>query len=166
MRDWLEEPEPVDRDRGLAELARRYLSGHGPADDHDLAKWAGLPLRDARAGLKAIAPELQQREDGLVDLAGRPPAEALPPPRLLGAYDPVLLGWTDRVPLLGTRTDLITVNGLFRPFALVKGKAAAIWSMPRGEVVLEPFGRLTKKDAAELEADAKDIARFLALTDR
>jgi hypothetical protein len=49
VRDWLDEPPRVDHDRALAELARRYLAGHGPADDRDLAKWAGLPLRDARA---------------------------------------------------------------------------------------------------------------------
>ena len=79
VRDWLGEPNPVDRDAALAELARRYLAGHGPAGDRDLARWAGLPLRDARAGLAAIASELEEREDGLVDLAGRPAAAEMPP---------------------------------------------------------------------------------------
>jgi Winged helix DNA-binding domain len=162
VRDWLGEPGPVDRDSALAELARRYLAGHGPAGDRDLAKWAGLPLRDARAGLEAIASELHQLGDGLLDLAGRPPAADLPPPRLLGSYDPVLLGWTSREPLLGPHHAAITANGLFRPFALVRGRAAATWSMPGGEVVLEPFGRLARKDAAALRADAADVVRFLA----
>jgi len=58
VRDWLGESHPVDRDRALRELARRYLAGQGPASDRDLARWAGLPLRDARAALSAIAPEL------------------------------------------------------------------------------------------------------------
>ncbi len=31
VRDWLGEPPRVDRDAALAELARRYLAGHGPA---------------------------------------------------------------------------------------------------------------------------------------
>ncbi len=90
VRDWLGPQKPVDREAALAELARRYLVGHGPAGDRDLARWAGLPLRDARAGLAAIGPELLERGDGLVDLAKRPPAEPLPPPRLLGPFDPVL----------------------------------------------------------------------------
>ena len=163
VRDWLGEPEPVDRDAALAELARRYLAGHGPATDRDLARWAGLPLRDARAGLDAIASELRDFEDGLVDLARRPPAAELPPPRLLGPYDPLLLGWTSREDVLGPHQELVTVNGLFRPFALVRGRAAASWGMPRGEVVIEPFGRLGKADAAALDREARDVARFLTV---
>ncbi|HEX5713271.1 MAG TPA: winged helix DNA-binding domain-containing protein, partial [Solirubrobacterales bacterium] len=78
VEDWLGPQQPVDRDAALAELARRYLAGHGPADDRDLARWAGLPLRDARAGLGAIAKELRERPDGLVELAKSPPPEPLP----------------------------------------------------------------------------------------
>jgi hypothetical protein len=64
--------------------------------------------------------------------------------------------------VLGPHQELVTVNGLFRPFALVRGRAAASWSMPRGEVVIEPFGRLSKADAAALERDAADLVQFLA----
>jgi hypothetical protein len=161
VRDWLDEPAPVDRDTALAELARRYLSGHGPAGDRDLARWAGLPLRDARAGLVAIASELDQREDGLVDLGGRPPAAELPPPRLLGAFDPVLLGWTSREQVVGEHQAAITVNGVFRPFALVRGRAAATWRMPGGEVVLQQLVPLSRADAAALRKEAADVVRFL-----
>lgn len=162
VRDWLGEPAPVNRDRALAELARRYLAGHGPASDRDLARWAGLPLRDARAGLRAIAGELDERPDGLVGLAGRPPAADLPPPRLLGPFDPVLLGWASREALLGPNRDLVTVNGIFRAFALVGGRAAGTWSLRGGEVALEPFGRLAPRDARALQAEATDVARFMA----
>jgi len=163
VRDWLGEPGPVDRDSALAELARRYLRGHGPADDRDLAKWAGLPLRDVRAGLRAIGPELVEREDGLVDLASRGRAEELPPPRLLGSFDPLLLGWRSRQPLLREDERLVTVNGLFRPFALAAGRAVAVWRLVGGKVALEPFGGLTRRDAAALERDAKDVVRYLGL---
>ena len=162
VRDWLGEPAPVERERALAELARRYLAGHGPADHRDLGKWAGLPLRDARAGLEAIASELAERADGLVDIAGRHSPAELPPPLLLGAFDPVLLGWTSREPLLGAHQRVITVNGIFRPFALVGGRAAGTWTMPGGKVALEPFGRLSSEDAAALDAEAADVERFLS----
>jgi hypothetical protein len=164
VRDWLgkEALRPVDRDAALAELARRYLAGHGPADERDLARWAGLPLRDARAGLAAIAPRLARRDDGLVELAGRPAPPPLPPPRLLGAFDPLLLGWCSRADVLGERgAGVVTVNGLFRPFALVRGRAAATWRLAGGAVALEPFGPLGRRDATALERDAADVVRFL-----
>lgn len=162
VRDWLDRPRPVERDAALAELARRYLAGHGPANDRDLARWTGLPLRDARAGLGAIASELDHREDGLVDLGGRRAPAPLPAPRLLGSFDPVLLGWTSREPLLESNQALVTVNGLFRPFALVGGRAVATWRLVAGRVNLEPFAPLTRADAAALQADASEVVRFLA----
>ena len=161
VRDWLGEPESVARDRALAELARRYLAGHGPAAAADLAKWAGLPLRDARAGLSAIAPELHERCDGLVNLARRPPAAELPPPCLLGAFEPVLLGWTSRGALVGPHEARLIKGGMLRRFALVRGRAAATWATPEGKLELEPFGRLARADVAALEAEAQDVARFL-----
>ena len=144
MRDWLGEPKKVERDKALAELARRYLAGHGPANDRDLVKWAGLPLRDARAGLKAIGSELVERSDGLLDLARRPPAAELPPPRLLGQFEPVLLGWASREFVVGER-QRVTVNGIFHPFAMVKGRAKARWSLAGDRLQLDPFERLTRR---------------------
>jgi len=169
VRDWLGEEalRPVDRDAALAELARRYLAGHGPANDRDLARWAGLPLRDARAGLQAIATELVEREDGLLDLARRPagPPAELPPPRLLGAFDPLLLGWCSREDVLGEHVDsgIVTDNGLFRPFALVRGRAVATWRLAAGTVTLDPFGPLSRRVAVALDRDAADVKRFLGL---
>ncbi len=165
VREWLgnEATARVDRDRALAELARRFLAGHGPASDRDLAKWAGLPLRDVRAGLTTIAAELHERADGLLDLVDRPPAAKLPPPRLLGPYDPLLLGWTAREPVLGDHQGVVTVNGLFRPIALVKGRAVATWGLSGGKVSLEPFDPLARKVAAALDADGADVVRFLGL---
>lgn len=161
VRDWLGEPGPVDREKALAELARRYLVGHQPASDRDLARWAGLPLRDARAGLGAIASELEEGEDGLLRLAKRPGPQGPPPPRLLGAFDPVLLGWTSREDILGPHTTLVTRNGIFHPFAMVNGKAVAKWGFPGGEVKLQPLQRLPAKVAKALERDAAAVTRFL-----
>lgn len=163
VRDWLGEPEPVDRLQAVAELARRYLVGHGPADDRDLARWAGLPLRDARAGLAAIASELEQREDGLLDLKSRSDPAPLPPPRLLGAYDPLLLGWTSREEVVGPYKLLVTINGIFRPFALVEGRAVARWGLAGGKVTIEHLGKVQKKDAAALEAEAQRVLKYLGV---
>ncbi|HEY3434852.1 MAG TPA: winged helix DNA-binding domain-containing protein [Solirubrobacterales bacterium] len=162
VRDWLGEQKPVDREKAVVELARRYLVGHGPADDRDLARWAGLPLRDARAGLEAIAPELDQREDGLVELKKRPATAPVPPPRLLGAFDPLLLGWTSREEVVGPHKILVTINGIFRPFALVDSRAVATWKLAGGKLTIEHLARVKKKDAAALDDEAQRVLEFLS----
>ena len=163
VREWLGRPPPEpDPDRLLGWLARRYLAGHGPAADRDLAKWAGLPVTWARRGLGAIAAELRDRPDGLAELAGAASQATLPPPRLLGAYDPVLLGWASRAEILAGHEEIVTVNGLFRPFALVAGRAAGIWAYQGGVVRLDRFGALTEDVVSALEAEADDVRRFLA----
>lgn len=161
-RDWLDPAKPVDRDAALAELARRYLVGHGPADDRDLAKWAGLPLRDARAGLAAIGSQLAERGDGLVQLAGQPGAADIPSPKLLGPFDPVLHGWVSRDAILGDHRHLVTSNGLFRAFAMVDARAVATWRGSNGKVAVEPLEPIPAKAVAALEDDADDVTRFLS----
>ena len=45
--------------------------------------------------------------------------------------------------------------------AFVDGRAVGTWSAARGEVKLEPFGRLPAGGRAALEADARDVEAFL-----
>jgi hypothetical protein len=166
VRDWLgAPPPPMDREQALALLARRYLAGHAPADGRDLAKWAGLPLGDARRGLAAIAAGLADRDDGLASLAAQPgPGQEpdVPGVRLLGAFDPLLLGWASRELFVAPGGPVITSNGLFRPFVLVRGRGAALWTVTGGQVVTGPLGPLTAPEQAALAAEAADVERFLA----
>jgi Winged helix DNA-binding domain len=146
--DWLGRAAPVERDAALAELARRYLAGHAPATAEDLARWAGLPLREARAGFAAVSP-----------VAGTAPT---PPPRLLPAFDPYLLGWRDRT--FAVRPEharrVHPGGGTLRAVATVAGEAVATWSLRGGKVEIEPFGGLRPEDEAALAAEAEDVVRF------
>ena len=161
VRDWLGERKPVDRPGALPEFARRYLAGHGPATERDLARWAAIPLRDVRAGLSAIASELEELGDGLVDLKTREPAAEPPHARLLGSFEPCLLGWTSREDIVGAAPNLVTAGGMFYPFAMVRGRAVARWKRPDGRLELDPFRRIAKADRAALDRDAEDVERFL-----
>ena len=161
-RDWLGAPPPaMGREAALGELARRYLAGHAPAADRDLARWAGIGLRDARLALARCG--AVQRTDGLAQLPASPQRAAalLPPPRLLGAFDPLLLGWASRDRIVGPHRPIVTAGGLFRPFALAGGRAVATWNITRGQVVLAPFAPLDAATRAALTADAAEVTRFL-----
>jgi len=50
--DWIGELPAVARDKAVAELGRRYLAAHSPADSADLSRWAGIRLGDAKAALR------------------------------------------------------------------------------------------------------------------
>jgi hypothetical protein len=161
-RQWLGPPRSVDREAALAELARRYLVGHAPATDRDLAKWAGLPLRDARVGLSGIRPSLVVRGDGLLELEGTA-GDGAPRAALLDRWDPVLVGWHSRECLLALYPRVASPEAHYRPFAYLSAQAVALWSLREGDIELEkPFIALNHRQRRELGADAADLVRFLA----
>jgi hypothetical protein len=159
-RDWLPATPPVARERALGELALRYLVGHAPADGRDLAKWAGLPLRDARAGLATIGRRIVERDDGLLELEGCLPAGSARV-CLLDQWDPVLVGWRSREPLLGAFPERLSPSAHYRPFAYVGGRAVATWRLRDGAVAIEaPFARLSRAERSALAAEAAAVERF------
>ncbi|MFC4943357.1 winged helix DNA-binding domain-containing protein [Pseudonocardia sp. GCM10023141] len=164
VRDWLGAPPAAlaDRTATLAELALRYLRGHGPASDADLAMWSGLPLRDVRAGLAAARDRIVDAGSGLVDVAGRDEDAGAGPPRLLPAFDPYLLGWRDRGVVVPEqrRRDVHPGGGMLRAVAIVDGIAIGTWSRPRGEIVIAPFDAVEPGVEAALAVDAADVLRF------
>jgi len=156
--DWLGAPEVPDREEALARLATRYLTGHAPATDADLAAWAGISLGDARRGLAASG----AAEPGDVEPCGQ--HGRWPDPVLLGPFDPVLHGWPDREWVLGGHRGVITVNGIFRPTALVSGRVVGTWKRGRGTVDLDLLEPVTEADRRVLEADGHDVTRFLGIS--
>ena len=143
--DWIGEPERRPREDSLAELARRYLRGYAPADERDLARWAGLPLRDARAGFERIAAGACGRSASCFVLERAPRAARSPVVRMLGAFDNYNLGYVDRGFAIAPAFEK-QVNpggGMVRPAIVVDGSFVATWSSKRsGErlaVTIEPF---------------------------
>ena len=144
--DWLGKQPRVDRSAALRELGVRYLAAHGPSTDRDLAKWAGIGLRDARLALEGLSP---------------PSYDApMPGPMLLGPWDELLLGWESRDEVLQGNSSVVTLNGIFKPIALVRGRAVATWTVSTG--ALEPFAPLSAAMTKALEKDYADVQHFLA----
>lgn len=172
--DWLGAvPPPLEPDRALAELTRRYLGAHGPAGAEDLAAWSGIGLRRARHGLELVADELRAVHTAagpawtLAAARQRPSRAARPRVTLLGHFDPYLLGYANRDLVLDRRfaRRVQTGGGFIQPAVLVDGRVVGTWRRQRrGErldIALEPFEQLPEEATAPLEREAADVARFL-----
>jgi len=165
----------LEGDDALAELARRYLAGHGPAGPEDLAAWSGLAIGRARQAFDLVAGELAE-----VELDGRrlwapkgartpraPARSQGPVVRLLGRFDDYLLGWRDRELVLDARfaSRIQAGGGWIHPAVVVDGRVAGTWRWRRAggrlEVAVEPFGRLPAGARPGLEAEAAGLGRFL-----
>jgi hypothetical protein len=169
--DWLPEaPAAVsavarDPERGYAEIARRYLAGHGPAEPRDLAKWLAVPLGRVRSALGALGSRVVETDDGLVELAaarasGIRPVR-LPPPRLLGAFEPLLLGWCSREQVLGEHEGTVISGGVFRGIGLAGGRAVGAWRFGGAGVDFTPFGPLSESVERALARDGEALLQFL-----
>jgi hypothetical protein len=171
LEDWLGgAPAPLDEDSALAQLARRYLAGHGPATAHDLAAWSGIGLRRARRGLERIAGELRTAEGGgsMLACAGAGAGAGAstsggPQVALLGHFDPYLLGYASRDLVLDPRfaTRIQAGGGFIAPAILDNGRVAGTWRRDRRDW-FEPFVTLAGDVGAALEREQADVERFLA----
>jgi hypothetical protein len=175
--DWLGEPPPVDRDRALAELARRYLGAFGPATDRDFAYWAGLPLRDVRTGLESISKEIEEVRVGdepmLAPRGGLPRLPSAGQVRMLGNFDTYLLGWKDRT-FSVTGEHALHVKegggGWIRPVIVEDGVVVGGWRSARKGERLEISINLPRAErerlTAAIEGEVADIERFEGIETR
>jgi Winged helix DNA-binding domain len=170
--DWVGKLEPRPREDSLAELARRFVGAYGPVTERDLARWAGLPLRDAKAGIGRIAGELAEDGDLLRLKKGARRAASGPVVRLLGAFDNYNMGYVDRGFAVGEENvkQIVPGGGIVRPTITVDGRFAGTWSSKRSgkrlAVTIEPFGPLSPEVDRAVAAEVADIGRFEGLDAR
>jgi Winged helix DNA-binding domain len=174
--DWIGRrlPTRVDRDRALAELARRYLQAHAPAGPADLATWSGLGQRDADAAWALIGAELTEAvHDGrpLWTLRSSRRARAGPAGvALLPAFDEYLLGWRGRslvLPEVYARR-VAPGGGIIHPVVVAHGLVVGTWRRtgrtgPVTTALFEPGSPdadQARSLADALQAEAADVVRF------
>jgi hypothetical protein len=166
--------DPTDEGRALDAVIRRHLRAFGPAGPEDVASWIGGRTPPLRAALERLEPELAlvERDDGrpLYDLpdAPRPDPETPAPPRLLAAFDSVLLAYAsgrrERI-LPDAYKDAIyeRANLRIRPTFLVDGLVAGTWSVEvrrrEATLTLKPLGRLVKAARSALVEEAEQLVR-------
>lgn len=144
-------PAGEDRDELLARLARRYLAAHAPAEPEDLARWAGIPVGEARRGFAATDP-------ALAAACLLPPPPAPLPPRLLPPFDPYVLGWRDRTFAVpeAVAARVHPGGGMLRATVCDDGVAVGTWTAPGRRVRIAWFGA-----PVDVAGEVADVERFL-----
>ncbi|GAA3296222.1 AlkZ family DNA glycosylase [Dactylosporangium vinaceum] len=153
-------------DAALAELARRYLIGYGPADAADLAVWSGLPVASARRALALVPTAGSPAASSSIAASSDSASSGGGSSRLLGAFDTLLLGYRDRSFVLAPEhAGLVNRGGgMIAATMLADGRVAGVWQRSGRKVVLQPFGgrgSLSARAREELEAEVTDLSRFL-----
>lgn len=169
--------DAFDRDRALAELTRRYFTGHGPAAIGDFTWWSGLTVADARRGLSMVGSQLEQVEvDGTTHWFGPPK-----PGRRAGAAEVHLLQPFDEYVVGYQKTrSAIDAAGLSGPGTwnpntfmnaiVIDGQLAGGWRrVAEGEGVrieTKPLRRLTGAEKDGLAGAVERYGRFLEVPAR
>jgi hypothetical protein len=120
-----------------------------------------------RAGLSAIAGELEDLGRGLVQLAAVTPASRRRrlPPRLLPAYDAWMLGWKDRsFALAAEHARRVQNGGILRGTAVVDGAIVGTWGTRRDgrrlRVDVDRFDELDARTEQALRREGEEVAAF------
>lgn len=172
--EWAPHTRELSREEALAELARRYFTGHGPATIHDFAWWAGLTVMDAKAGLEATKSGLlSEKIDGKAYwMAQDTPDHGVYDPsrvHLLPGFDEYLLGYKDRGAVLAAEHAPKIVpgaNGIFLPTIVVAGQVAGTWKRTLKktsvDIAVSLFTHHGASEASIIEA-AQCYSAFLGL---
>jgi hypothetical protein len=160
----------LPRDEALAELVRRYYTGHGPASVHDFAWWSGLTVGEAKAGLEMVGSDLAHAVIGgqtyYFSASTRQAEEAPDAAYLLPTFDEILVGFSAFDKLRSGGQDLRN-KVVFDPRIVSGGRITGSWrrTFKKGAVVVEvaPFGPLMPKENDAIAAAAQRYGDFLGM---
>jgi Winged helix DNA-binding domain len=159
---WLTDWRPRDRREALLEACRRYLVTYGPARREELEHWLASKI-DPWDELDLEEVDVEGYRTCV--LAGTQfPDERPRGVRLLAHYDVYTIACHPRAHLIPAQKERIFLRGAGpNPALLVGGRVAGVWSrrqrVRRTDIRVEPFGRLTRAQLAELHEEAARVAR-------
>lgn len=164
----------LSHDEALAELTRRYFTGHGPATQKDFMWWSSLTAPQAKEGIELAKSELIEEVIGgqtYWHADTTPSAVDIPPPAyLMPSFDEYSVGYADRSALY---PDSLA-EMLSSEFGVVLGNTVVINGQIRGawkriiskgavEVSIQPFNELNEAENEAVAAAANRYGEFLGM---
>lgn len=170
--EWLPPAKELSRDEALAELARRYFTGHGPAQLKDFIWWSSLTAAEARAGLEAVKSQLAQETIGGKGYWYDPvqPAGDVQSPlaHLLPFLDEYVIAYRDRDAILHPAYHALVDSGnvIFHAPLLIDGRVEGIWkrTLKKDRVFVE-ITSFRPLRSAERDALVAAVDRFGAFVE-
>jgi hypothetical protein len=166
----------LKREEALAELARRFFTSRGPATVQDFAKWSGLTLANARAGLEASSDQLRQEtvvgQTYWFSASKRSNKGRSLTAYLLSIYDEYVSGYKDHTAIVAKENDarLRALGNALTNIIVVDGQIIGTWkrTLKKDVVVVETktFARLTAAAKRAIAAAAHQYGGFLGLPAR
>ncbi len=164
----------LSRDAGLAELARRYFSSHGPATLPDFAWWTGLLMTDVRAGFEAVQRELVEEvvdgESYWLCSSSTVPSPPSPTAYAPPGFDEYYLGYKDRdVVVHPDHAEKVCPgkNGVFYPTIVVDGRVVGTWkrTVKKKQIIVTPapFEGLSSDEYAAFAQAIQHYGDFMQL---
>jgi hypothetical protein len=159
--------QSLPADEALAELTRRFFTGHGPATPKDLAVWASLTLTEARRGLAMLGGEVDSFE-----VEGRtywmvggtpPPPENAPRALLLQGYDEYIMGYNETKDVFGAggRSWMAPGRPPMTHALMIDGQIVGHWRRHQSPSVVTVDLQLYRTlDAWEREAVEAEVVRY------
>jgi hypothetical protein len=174
----LDERAPAARalapDEALAELARRYFTGHGPARARDFAWWSGLRVADAETAIATLGSALESRRAGddtfwaAPGRVARRPSRESPRVHLLPSYDEYVVAYRNHAPIVeADHAKTLSIRGGFVGAAVLTldGRVAGSWRRTLGRdgvtIQAQLLIPLAPPAQAALQREARRYGQFL-----
>lgn len=169
---WVPTSLEPSREEAMATVVERYVRGHGPVTEADIARWMAQTGGFVREALALLGDRIVREEvDGLTYLSHddtAPEAPAHTGVHLLPQWDELLLGYKDReLSLLPDHVAAVVPgrNMVFTPTLVVDGEVRGVWGRRttgrRTVLTVTPFTPLAPSRRREVERAAHGYARFL-----
>lgn len=165
--EWLPATKPKPREEALAELARRYFGGHGPATIADFVWWSGLTMKEAKEAIALTELEHEAIDEQPMWFASVPDVSSLSATQLLPPFDEYTVAYKDRSAIVepAFATKVNAGGGMINAVVVVDGRVIGNWKRTlRGtsvEITISAFRELTPSEEQAIEREAERYADFL-----